>query len=182
MVRINLEPDADIAPGHQWLMIEDTAEGRALAMLLYGRLPTVITGAELIFPHNHVVDQNIVDLINALAHVRFQSPTLVQLTVPSGIPQTRKLVSGIVYLIAAENGLYKIGKAINLGKRFRTFSVHFPMKWKMIHSFRSRDYTAAEAALHEMYKDKRDVGEWFRLSNDDVAYIKTLTDFALDAE
>ena len=86
MVRINVEPDADIEPGHQWLMIENSADGRALARILFGRLPTIVEGADLIFPHDRAVDRNIVDLINTLAHVRFQSPTLVQLTlqVPAG--------------------------------------------------------------------------------------------------
>lgn len=89
---------------------------------------------------------------------------------------------GFVYLIHAENGLYKIGKTQNLWARFKPFSVSFPMKWEVVHSFRANNYSAAEAALHKMFADQRDVGEWFRLSLDDVAYIKALRDFSLDVE
>ena len=84
--------------------------------------------------------------------------------------------AGSVYLILAENGLYKIGKARNISTRMQPFSVHFPMKWEMVYSFKSNNYSQAEAVLHEKYADKRDVGEWFRLSADDVQYIKGIKD------
>ena len=80
MVRIDLRPDPTIEPGHQWLVVPDSTEGWSLFYLLDGRIVARQEGSELLIPHDHVVDQNIVDLINSLAHVRFQSPTLVQLT------------------------------------------------------------------------------------------------------
>ncbi len=83
MIHIALDPDATIEPGHQWLAVDDTEEGRALATLLMGpgEVPYKQNGARSIFiPHDATVDKNIVALINELAHVRFQSPELVQLT------------------------------------------------------------------------------------------------------
>lgn len=87
--------------------------------------------------------------------------------------------SGYIYLIAAENGLYKIGKAKDLGKRLKPFSVNFPMRWELIHSFRSDDYSRAESRLHKRFTSKRDVGEWFRLSPSDIAFITSLQDGSL---
>lgn len=81
---------------------------------------------------------------------------------------------GFVYLILAENGLYKIGKARSLKSRLKPFSVHFPMKWDLVYSFYSKNYNTAEASLHERFKDKRDIGEWFKLSDSDVEYIKSI--------
>ena len=83
---------------------------------------------------------------------------------------------GFVYLIMAENGLYKIGKAKDLKKRLSPFSVEFPMKWELIYSFKSENYDAAEINLHSQFHDKREVGEWFRLSAEDVEYIKSIKD------
>lgn len=80
MIHITLEPEASIEPGHQWLVVSDTPEGRALATLLMGGLPLVRRGSELMIPHDRQADENIVKLINQLAHVRYQSPSLVQLT------------------------------------------------------------------------------------------------------
>ena len=86
MIRIRLEPEATIEPGHQWLVVPDSSEGRALATLLMGRLPLIVRGTDLLIPHDAGVDQNIVQLINQLAHARFQSPTLLQLTLQAVPP------------------------------------------------------------------------------------------------
>jgi hypothetical protein len=86
----------------------------------------------------------------------------------------RRRTPGFVYLIRAENGLYKIGKAKDVSARMQPFSVHFPMKWELIHSVKSDDYSYTEEFLHLKFADKRDVGEWFRLTPADVAYITAL--------
>jgi hypothetical protein len=85
--RIQLLQDPDIEPGHQWLAAPNDPQGHALATLLLpaGEQPET-RDRFLYIPHNRSVDQNIVDLINALAHVRFQSPTLVQLTLQVAPP------------------------------------------------------------------------------------------------
>lgn len=93
--------------------------------------------------------------------------------------QPRGGVIGFVYLILAENGLYKIGKAKNIDTRLKPFTVNFPMKWELVYNFKSNDYSAAEMKLHEVFADKRDVGEWFRLSPEDVEYITSIQDGAL---
>jgi hypothetical protein len=80
MIRINTEQDSRIEPGHQLLEVEDTPQGRALATLLYGHVPAFRHGDRLIIPHDATVDTNIVELINELARVRYESPVMVQLT------------------------------------------------------------------------------------------------------
>lgn len=83
---------------------------------------------------------------------------------------------GYIYLIRADNGMYKIGKAKKISDRLKPFSVEFPMKWGLIHSFYSEEYSLAEAELHMRYADKRDVGEWFKLDADEVEQIKAIQD------
>ena len=80
MIRIQLEPDADIEPGHQWLIVPDSTEGRALITLLFGRPALIKRGGNLLVPHYENVDANIVALIDELARIRYESPVLVQLS------------------------------------------------------------------------------------------------------
>lgn len=83
---------------------------------------------------------------------------------------------GYVYLVGAENGNYKIGKAKNVDERVNTFGVKLPIKTWLVHSFASNDYSKAEAALHEQFAEKRTHGEWFLLAGEDVEYIKGIQD------
>lgn len=92
---------------------------------------------------------------------------------------TKKKSSGYIYLLLAENGLYKIGKAKNISDRMKPFSVNFPMKWELVHSFMVSNYTEVEKTLHNQFSNSRDVGEWFRLKPDEVEYIKGLKDGSL---
>jgi hypothetical protein len=82
--RIHLETDMHVEPGHQRLVLPYTDEGCALALLLTGEhyrdLVKFRSGSSLSIPHTEIVDTNIVQIIDALAHVRFSAPELLQLT------------------------------------------------------------------------------------------------------
>lgn len=83
---------------------------------------------------------------------------------------------GYVYLIKADNGMYKIGKTQNLNRRIFEFGVKIPMRTELLHSFESDDYTAAEDALHRKYAEFRDHGEWFALTESCVSEICAIKD------
>jgi hypothetical protein len=87
--------------------------------------------------------------------------------------------SGYVYLLLADNELYKIGKSKYLTKRIFKFGVKLPVKVSLVCAFRSIDYSDAEKSLHERYKEKRDHGEWFRLSKKDIRDICHIKDYQL---
>ncbi len=89
---------------------------------------------------------------------------------------SKKARAGYIYLVEADNGLFKIGRTRTLDKRIHTFGVKIPMRTKLLHSFRSSNYSAAEKILHERYKDFRDHGEWFRLTESHVAEICAVKD------
>lgn len=86
---------------------------------------------------------------------------------------------GVVYLI--NSGVYyKIGKTRNLPTRIDTLAVGVivPFDIKLIHHFKSNDYSGDEKKLHDMFFDKRADGEWFVLSEKDVEYIMGIKDEA----
>ena len=84
---------------------------------------------------------------------------------------------GFIYLLFCENdGIYKIGKAKNVSERMGNIQPKFPAKTELLHYFFSENYDGAERELHKRYEELRVSGEWFRLGNKDVEYIKSIQD------
>jgi hypothetical protein len=81
---------------------------------------------------------------------------------------------GYVYLLGG-GGYYKIGKAKDPQRRAETLAVQLPYSVELLHAIESGDYARAEEYLHERFAHKRLNGEWFDLSDDDVAEITALS-------
>jgi len=82
MTLITLEPDMNIEPGHQWLVIDNDVAGYCLATLLLNSEMELARsdGDRLFIAHSQDVDRRILTLIDELAYVRFSAPGLVQMT------------------------------------------------------------------------------------------------------
>ena len=78
---------------------------------------------------------------------------------------------GYVYLLRADNGLYKIGRARNVARRMKSF-LKLPYELQLIHIIATDDMYEIEADMHFFYADKKMLGEWFALSDEDVRNIK----------
>lgn len=87
---------------------------------------------------------------------------------------TRKVRAGYVYLVQEPKGTYKIGRALDVQDRMRTFGIKLPYKVDLLAVIQSGDYVATEQELHFKFAEKRVDGEWFALTDEDVAYIKSL--------
>ena len=85
-----------------------------------------------------------------------------------------KTIPGYIYLIASEQGEYKIGRTRNVRDRYKMIRIHLPFPVSIVHIIKSDDYIKAEIALHARYAAKRLNGEWFRLSEEDVAQFKAI--------
>lgn len=101
MITIGLEPNMSIEPGHQWIVVPDTDEGRALVQILTGATPLIQRGGDLLIPHNADVDERIVNLIDQLAHARYQAPDLIQMTLKETKVEERVSVNSLEEDIAA---------------------------------------------------------------------------------
>ncbi len=76
---------------------------------------------------------------------------------------------GHVYLLQAENGLYKIGRSSSPKIRISAITKAVaPFEIKTIHTAWYPDYYAAETELHKRFAHLRKRGEWFALSPEDV--------------
>ena len=89
---------------------------------------------------------------------------------------------GWVYVIQADNGLYKIGKTKDWDGRLNHFTVKLPYELVFIMRIETEDRHELESFLHEQYSDKRIRGEWFRLDDDDIEVLRHLPGAILDKE
>lgn len=72
--------------------------------------------------------------------------------------------SGIVYFITSSNGLTKIGATTNLKNRLNSMMTSSPCDLKLIMIIRHPNAVELENTLHDLLKDLRVKGEWFRLT------------------
>ena len=93
---------------------------------------------------------------------------------------TRKMLQGFVYFIEAENGLVKIGRSDDISRRFADLVFMSPVRLYLRHAIKASNYVRAERHLHNQFSMKRDHGEWFRLSEDELEWVKGLRNYALD--
>lgn len=81
----------------------------------------------------------------------------------------------IVYFIAATDvGLIKIGRTVNLKKRFISLQTSSPVKLDVVHSIQY-DYDL-ETRIHEHLAEYRAHGEWFQACKPVIRFIRAIKD------
>lgn len=78
---------------------------------------------------------------------------------------------GHIYVLRAGE-FYKIGRTRQLDSRIKALSIQLPFPVEVVHTFPSDDHVEVEQWIHDLFADKRANGEWFRLSEEDVARIR----------
>lgn len=85
----------------------------------------------------------------------------------------KPLNKGFVYIIREDyTGRYKIGKTKKLDARLKLFNVDLPFEVELVHSIHTQNCDETERLLHEHFAHKRVNGEWFDLTEEDIAWIK----------
>jgi len=84
----------------------------------------------------------------------------------------KKNNKGYIYFIKAENGLVKIGKTINLKNRCKNIRDNNLLKTELLFAIETNNLTKIEYNLHKRYENKRDKGEWFHLTENDIGELK----------
>ncbi len=93
-----------------------------------------------------------------------------------GANMKKKHGPGYLYLIhAVGTDLYKIGLATNVARRFLAISYAVPFDIDLLHIIPTDRQLDGEQFLHQVFAEKRVRGEWFRLTQRDVAAIRLCT-------
>ena len=87
----------------------------------------------------------------------------------------RNKVPGRVYLLKADNGLYKIGYSKNVQARIKQIQKNTPHSIEIVCSIETDEVRMLEGKLHDKYRAALTKYEWFLLSPDQVDEIKVLS-------
>lgn len=123
--------------------------------------------------HLKAFSQSEIDIHNARFAAEYNEKARVECESPKRVPD------GFVYLMRnLRNGLVKIGFSKKPSFREKTLQSEEP-EIKLIHSHSAS--FLEEQDLHAHFSEKRIRGEWFCLSEDDIAYVRALDTKIADA-
>jgi hypothetical protein len=120
------------------------------------------------------IEQPLMSTVKRLVSVAFLRPIGVEFYFLR-TPKAENKRAGYVYLLGSEDGYSKIGRAKNVSKRLEQIKLQMPFKLRLIHTIRVSDCVWAESYLHKKFRHARKNGKWFKLSDTDIRWIKSLT-------
>lgn len=79
-----------------------------------------------------------------------------------------------MYILKSKDGFFKIGKTSSPASRIKFLNIQLPHPAEVVHVISTDDMSIMEKWLHNRFASKRSNGEWFRLCDEDVEFIKSI--------
>jgi hypothetical protein len=83
----------------------------------------------------------------------------------------KNVVKEFVYLLRSGKS-YKIGRSTDTGRRLSQLAIQLPNKPDTVHVIETDDPEGIELYWHRRFAEKRQQGEWFQLTSDDIEAFK----------
>jgi Meiotically up-regulated gene 113 len=80
----------------------------------------------------------------------------------------RLSAKGFIYILAAGDSIFKIGKTTRLSKRSRQLEIQLPRRVEVALVIATNEIHGREHELHQEFASSRLNGEWFELSQEDL--------------
>lgn len=84
----------------------------------------------------------------------------------------QQVVGGHVYVLSDQQGHYKIGKAVKIDRRIAQLKTQPPFKLQLVMSTWDVSPLKLERYLHDEFSTRRLNGEWFALTEGDLAFLE----------
>ncbi len=134
----------------------------------YNGKSNVIGSQIMSYPHiKQAIQDRLAEISNGVDDT-IKSNSILQLPVIA-----EKCTPNKVYFIQAENGLVKIGIASNIWVRLNTFNTASPIELTLLFWIDSNEAKKLENSFHKIFESKRVKGEWFRLTSEDLTWIRS---------
>lgn len=120
--------------------------------------------------------------INAARRERFDKmfPPYPPPPTPKRPKPAPKPAPGYIYLIVNDREQYKIGYSKTPAKRIEVLNVKLPWPIEVLHLIPTNHMRLAEQHLHKHYAEKNARGEWYWLSESDIADITNLKQIVIE--
>lgn len=79
---------------------------------------------------------------------------------------------GVVYLLGSDGGMYKVGRSNSIDERMQAFAT-LPYRVTLLHTIECNDMDKVEFYWHTRFAHKRVIGEWFKLTSDEINEFKS---------
>lgn len=88
------------------------------------------------------------------------------------------MTPGFVYIIKdiTLTQCYKIGHTANPNRRVYDFGIALPFEIMVVMLIKVNDPLELETTLHHMFADKRTNGEWFKLTDEEINYVRHMVE------
>ena len=96
---------------------------------------------------------------------------LVRSKAMDGAAVSHRTVFGSVYLFKSGD-YYKVGRSNHVGRRAYEVALQLPERLDVLHAIETDDPEGIEAYWHRRFAARRENGEWFKLTSEDLTAFK----------
>lgn len=161
------------------LLVKGTKENRVAQSYLKNSCRFMnfeLDGVDILLPvsiSNHRVwDKGKIELLIDVLQDSLKYYEFVPRTLKVNNPSSMSYKNGSVYLMKADNGVYKIGMSVNPVQRMLSLERTLPYDLELIHTIQSKRMKHLERYFHDLFKESRLKGEWFDLTPEQVEQFK----------